>query len=183
MAYRCFSSVSLVSIRRLSATNSSMAMAALFHRISKGQNCTSLCTVTNRRFNSISCPIDTKPFKNPFQGHNLFLFVVLRFLGYKWWEILVSCVLVHFLIRQTEVRFNKLAFVCLLWLETDTVVRGLKKHSTLDGLMFFLHYFSNIFSWFWIIISLYMKMQSRSCWEFEKLLIQFFFYKEKNMKL
>ncbi|RVW97267.1 hypothetical protein CK203_025881 [Vitis vinifera] len=71
MAYRCFSSVSLVSIRRLSATNSSMAMAAVFHRISKGQNCTSLCTITNRRFNSISCPINTKPFKNPFQVRSL----------------------------------------------------------------------------------------------------------------
>lgn len=71
MAYRCFSSVSLVSIRRLSATNSSMAMAAVFHRISKGQNCTSLCTITNRRFNSISCPINTKPFKNPIQVRSL----------------------------------------------------------------------------------------------------------------
>ncbi|XP_034687199.1 ATPase ARSA1-like isoform X2 [Vitis riparia] len=71
MAYRCFSSVSLVSIRRLSATNSSMAMAAVFHRISKVQNCTSLCTITNRCFNSISCPINAKPFKNPFQVRSL----------------------------------------------------------------------------------------------------------------
>lgn len=82
MANRCFSSISVASIRRLSSINSSLAMAAVFHHIAKGQNYTSLCSIINRSFNSVSRPIDLKPFKNPFQGNSLSWMWMMRKFAY-----------------------------------------------------------------------------------------------------
>uniref|UniRef100_A0A5B7CBH4 ArsA/GET3 Anion-transporting ATPase-like domain-containing protein n=1 Tax=Davidia involucrata TaxID=16924 RepID=A0A5B7CBH4_DAVIN len=61
-----FPSISPLSVRRFSATSNSMAMAAMFHHISKSQNYASLCKITTS-FSFISTPISKKPFRLPFQ--------------------------------------------------------------------------------------------------------------------